>query len=464
MRPLGLLTALIGALLLASPAGASTVPIAGYDVAATPASGFGGWAHDYTRQAINTGRAIAVFPSASIPIVDETGGNGTLNDGRVSTSVSETHLFYTGVDVVGQAVNPTVTLHLAHTVRVETIRVRGGDVAMNIFPGGLSAAVVEIEGASTRAPAIPTGPDLGGGPVDDVLDLRSTALAGIATDRVVLRGFENPFGQFSIGEIEVEGIGGNTPPTAPGSPVQAVDTGPLAVTTPLADSRLGVRVSWAAATDDGGVASYEVEQSLNGGPFARVAVTAGTTTRVPLKLGRLLPGSSPQVNRYRFRVRAVDEGANTGPYATGPAFDLLPIDDALVDEIGLPGGDRSPKVRYDGSWSQAAVAGAYNRSVRFAQEKGARARLDRVAFTVSGNVGWISTLRPDGGMADVFVDGIRRSTVDLYAPTLQAARVVYAANDLAPTETHTVVVELTGTSNPSSRGARVDVDGFVVLR
>jgi HYR domain len=67
------------------------------------------------------------------------------------------------------------------------------------------------------------------GLADDVLDLRNTPLADIETDEVVLSDFENPFGQFSIAEVVVDGASGDTTApvvTVPDSPVTVVAAGP----------------------------------------------------------------------------------------------------------------------------------------------------------------------------------------------------------------------------------------------
>jgi hypothetical protein len=137
------------------------------------------------------------------------GSAGTLNDGIYSTSTSNNELFYIGPATDGLPVQPRITLHLASTVRVQEIRLYGGNVQLNINPGALDGATVEIGGRSLHLNTIPTGwLNFFGTPVDDLLVLRGTPLADIPTDTIVLRDFSaswayGAYQQFSITEITV---------------------------------------------------------------------------------------------------------------------------------------------------------------------------------------------------------------------------------------------------------------------
>ncbi len=60
----------------------------------------------------------------------------------------------------------------------------------------------------------------------------------------------------------------------------------------------------------------------------------------------------------------------------------------------------------------------------------------------------------------IFVQG----PVDLYSAKAQERRVVYAGNGLNPTAEHTLEVRVLGAKNAASKGTRVEVDAFTVLR
>jgi hypothetical protein len=83
------------------------------------------------------------------------------------------------------------------------------------------------------------------------------------------------------------------------------------------------------------------------------------------------------------------------------------------------------------------------------------------AFTGS-EVAWIAPKGPDGGKAQVYVDGVLVKTVDLYNSSDKPRLAVFAQAVAAGS--HTVEVRALGTKNSSSTGTRVDVDAFFVLR
>jgi hypothetical protein len=94
-----------------------------------------------------------------------------------------------------------------------------------------------------------------------------------------------------------------------------------------------------------------------------------------------------------------------------------------------------------------------------------------VTYTVSGNAAWVSTLGPDQGLAQVQVDNGKPEVVDLYAPTVQTGRVVWARDALAA-GVHTVTLTVLGkksTLNPGAcstgaKCAQVDVDMAAIIK
>jgi hypothetical protein len=84
---------------------------------------------------------------------------------------------------------------------------------------------------------------------------------------------------------------------------------------------------------------------------------------------------------------------------------------------------------------------------------------------------WVSTLGPDQGLAQVQVDNGKAEVVDLYSPTVQPRRVVWARDGLAA-GTHTVTVTVLGKKsalnpgacNTGAKCAQVDIDASVMIK
>jgi hypothetical protein len=113
----------------------------------------------------------------------------------------------------------------------------------------------------------------------------------------------------------------------------------------------------------------------------------------------------------------------------------------------------SPAVRWSGAWSLNNNAMNSGASARLSMTAGARA-----TFTFTGtSVKWIGYRDQWSGIGKVYVDGSLRASVDMYASPAAARAVAYTLSGL-PLGTHTVVVEVSATKNPSSRGYWVWVD------
>ncbi|NUR15257.1 MAG: choice-of-anchor D domain-containing protein [Dermatophilaceae bacterium] len=240
-------------------------------------------------------------------------------------------------------------------------------------------------------------------------------------------------------------------PTAT-APVQSLAGSTLTVKPVLADSTIPVDLRWSG----NGASRYELQMATGNGPstlgaFTAVPITStATSTTVGLRMG-----STTGVG-YQFQVRACN-ATTCGAWATGPKFTLVAADDSAI-------------TGFKGTWTAENLTGAYGGGVRWAAGS-ATATLVQTSFTVSGNAAWVSTLGPDRGLAQVQVDGGTPQVVDLYATTVQPARVVWA-RDALPVGSHTVTVTVLGkksTLNPAAcstgtKCARVDVDAAVMIR
>jgi hypothetical protein len=115
-------------------------------------------------------------------------------------------------------------------------------------------------------------------------------------------------------------------------------------------------------------------------------------------------------------------------------------------------------VHSSGPWFSNVLAGHSGGGAALAVDAGSR-----LVVTFKGTAfRWIGYRDEWSGFARVFLDGVSRGIVDTYATPAEYQAVVYAEHDLAD-EIHTLVIEVTGTHNPSSGGAWIWVDAFEVV-
>jgi hypothetical protein len=208
----------------------------------------------------------------------------------------------------------------------------------------------------------------------------------------------------------------------------------------LDTSTIPVQLTW-SATDSGGVATYQLQQSTNGGAYQNVSLPSATATTITRPL---TPG-----NTYQFQVRAQDKTGNWSSWKPGSRFQV----DAYQESASA--------ISYVGLWSTQTLAGTYGGAQKYAKGAGT----EKATFAFTGNeVAWVAPTSSNRGKADVYLDGTRVATVDLYSSSGQTRKVVFSRAGLDPSVSHTLEVRVLGTKNAASKGKRVDVDAFVVLR
>jgi hypothetical protein len=111
-------------------------------------------------------------------------------------------------------------------------------------------------------------------------------------------------------------------------------------------------------------------------------------------------------------------------------------------------------IQYTGDWFSNANA----------NHRGGNAYLSLInssaTFTFSGTAArWIGLRDPWSGIANVYVDGVLKATVDTYSGMTQYQDVLYAITGLNPGN-HTLRIEATGRRNPSALSAWIWVDAF----
>jgi hypothetical protein len=117
----------------------------------------------------------------------------------------------------------------------------------------------------------------------------------------------------------------------------------------------------------------------------------------------------------------------------------------------------NPAVQLTGTWYPNN--GAFNRggSSILAMDQGSQARF---TFTGTG-VQWIGFRDQWSGIAQVYLDGVLKGTVDTYSASERAQAVVYSLSGLS-NASHSLTLVVTGTRNAKSGGAWVWVDAFDV--
>lgn len=209
----------------------------------------------------------------------------------------------------------------------------------------------------------------------------------------------------------------------------------------LGASAVPIRISWSGAdeAEGSGLKRYELEQSANGGAYFAVSLPMPTATAFTLSLE---PG-----NTYRFRIRAQDNEDNTSNWAEGASFSVSAYQENSVN-VSYPAG----------TWTKGSFGGSYGGAVKYASASGAKAK---IAFT-GREVAWISTEHTNRGKAEVWVDGVKETTVDLYSATHHVRQTVFRKAWTA-SNAHTLQVRVLGTKNASSTWAGVDVDAFLTI-
>ena len=215
------------------------------------------------------------------------------------------------------------------------------------------------------------------------------------------------------------------PPLAT-APVQAAAIGPLA-------SGLDpVLLRWTGADAISGIARFELSQSTDGRAFT--SVSTGLTTSSVIR--NLAPGHT-----YRFRLRGIDRAGNVGAWMAGRAFTLRAISQS------------SAAVRYRGTWTTARSTTWWGGTARSSSTRGSTA-----SYTFTGrSIAWVGLKSSNRGKAQIYVNGVLKSTIDLYSATTLKQRIVWSAN-YATSATRTLTIKVLGTTGRP----RVDIDGFIV--
>jgi hypothetical protein len=325
----------------------------------------------------------------------------------------------TGVDIV--AVIPTASISLPGLTASPTL-----DVAWTTTdPSGTGIAAYMLSESGAE-------PDLGDPGWVGVKPTDFTFPAGDG-DRTLYGWVVDGNGMISAA-VSASTLVDTTAPAGGGAPAVA-----LAAGAPVSKS-VPVIVNWAAAADAlTGPVEYTVQTSSDGGitwagrPMADPAAVTATLA--------LAPGTN------RVRVRASDQAGNSGGWLTSTVA------------VGLAQ-ENASAVKYPaGTFTRSKLAGSSGGYVKWSAAKGRSA-----SYTATGRVfALVSTRAKSRGKATVWLDGKRVATIDLYATSTRAGRVVWS-KVFATAGKHTVKIMVLGTKRAAATSKRVDIDAFVVLR
>jgi hypothetical protein len=224
-----------------------------------------------------------------------------------------------------------------------------------------------------------------------------------------------------------------TPPNAPGAPKHTLG-GPLTGGIPI-------RLTWTAGSDpatspNSGVAGYRVQQSVNGGAFATIANTTGAGTTLDLML-------SNTSKTYRYRVATRDKSGNHSTNATGPTFKAISYNES------------STVIAYTGTWVLSDTPTYIGGKAKYSTRAGSTA----TASILGNRVGFLSRTGPTSGSARIYIDGVLKTTVNLYAPTTGIRKLVFTYSWSA-IGNHKMKIVVVGTAGHP----RVTLDQILVLR
>jgi hypothetical protein len=148
---------------------------------------------------------------------------------------------------------------------------------------------------------------------------------------------------------------------------------------------------------------------------------------------------------YQFAARAKNASGQWGAWSYSALFSVGEYQENYL----------TTNPTLTGSWTRTAWTPASDGFLTISSTAG-----DRAKFTFTGtSVAWIATRAVNRGQADVYVDGIYMTRVDLYSATTSAQAVAYTRS-WSTSGTHTLEIRVVGTA----ARPKVDIDAFVRLR
>ena len=201
--------------------------------------------------------------------------------------------------------------------------------------------------------------------------------------------------------------------------------------TAISSGKISLWVPWSGTDATSGIARYELAQSTDGGAWTTIS-----TTLTSPAASRMLETE----RTYAFRARAVDNAGNTGAWATGATFRISRYS------------EYNQAISYSGPWSTVSNPAYWGGGVKTSSTAGATAS---ITFT-GRSIAWVARTGPDRGQADIYVNGTKVATVDLYAVSPGAQRVAWVGS-WTTANSRKVTIRVAGTTGRP----RIDLDALV---
>jgi hypothetical protein len=241
------------------------------------------------------------------------------------------------------------------------------------------------------------------------------------------RGVSRPQGAgCDIGSVELN--------SSPPPPVEVPSTG-FAFPASLNSTAVPAVEKWATASDPNGICSYDLRESVAGGPYNEVTLPSQTSTSVGLSLS---PATS-----YGFELNVTNCVGQSSGWGVQPSF------------VPLAWQESSTRLTYTGAWTAQSVPGAYGGSLKYTTASDASVA---GAFFAEG-IAWVSETGPTMGKATVYVDGVAVKTVNLYSASVHEAQIVWKEGWSTPQVKHSIKIVAKGTAGRP----RVDLDALLTL-
>lgn len=202
--------------------------------------------------------------------------------------------------------------------------------------------------------------------------------------------------------------------------------------------------------------------SVDGGPAREVDLFARPDDEVHTPI-ITISDLSDGPHTLTLTVTGRQDGSATGNMVVLDAFDVQPGNTVSHWQ------DTNPELQFSAGWTKSSGAFPWSGNgvsnppdlPVTAQETTTAGASVTVPFNGTG-VNWIGYRGPDGGIANVQIDGGAATSVDTYSPTEKYQPVVFSAGGLADGN-HTLTITATGSRNAASTNSRIVVDAIDVI-
>jgi SpoIID/LytB domain protein len=164
-----------------------------------------------------------------------------------------------------------------------------------------------------------------------------------------------------------------------------------------------------------------------------------------------------------IRVAGTCEAASSGNIIVIDAFDVSDSTRPDLSGSGIPfsgwAEESDPSVRYVGNWYAASGSAHSGGGYRYARDLGSYAIVE---FTGS-SIYWVGPKASSYGLADVYIDGKKQTTVSQYSAATAVQKTVWSVTGLSSGR-HTLVIGVQGAREAASSGNTIVVDAFSTER